>query len=285
MLRVARVLSLLALFSCQNKTSTPEARAAMAPPVAVMVDAGAPRDAVDGGVRWSLARPVPLHARTHPATEPLEGWLSTELGTPAVLYDEAGEQRASWLAVVSGSPDVMAFAHVSAADGGFSLGLVVNGEATIWTGSMPLPSTSRLNAFAIPSHRDEVFVCLSEDCSRGSKCSHGHLTERVRRCAWLAPACPGAPGVGLGQRFDRIDHKRKAIVAELFTELPRCTPREGPNPEWVAPRATDGVHPAWLWRGELEVAGCTEPTWTKVQEAQAATDGELTPLALPETCD
>jgi hypothetical protein len=286
MLRAARLASsLLLLQGCQDKTSTAPAEVRRVE-AGVVVAPVVKRETSDAGVSWALAASVPLTSSTRASTEPLDAWLISVLGTPAMLYDEAGEQKASWTATVAGAPEVTAFAHLAAADGGLFVGVSSNDQATLYAGAWLPLSTSRLMAFAIPAHRDEYIVCFTEDCSRGGKCSRAHLAERLRRCAWLAPECPGAPGAGL--HFDRIDHKKKALVAELFSAPVSCAPRDGASPQWWAVRGkVEGVSPTWLLRGELEVAGCAEPRWSKLLEAQAWSEqsNALESVVVPIRCE
>ena len=111
------------------------------------------------------------------------------------------------------------------------------------------------------------------------------MVDQVRRVgSWMVVlALSGALAACGGS-----DHKKKALVAELFSAPVSCAPRDGASPQWLALRGkVEGVSPTWLLRGELEVAGCTEPRWSKLLEAQAWSEqsNALESAALPIRCE
>ena len=231
-----------------------------------------------------LGPEAPLQVETFRVKQPLRRWLAQQFGAPV---GEFGERRTIRVKQVEGARALTAFVHLS--DEGVRLGLVdASGRATVWTAEYRAFTHTALVAFAVPGRPAEVLVCLAVDCSEPEGgCRKAQARERERQCAWLAPSCPGAPGVGLSGRFSRVERSGKALFAEVFSDQPICLHEGGPALRWVT--RTQGITswgPEWALRGELEPGACVAPTWRRLTELLMWTDepGGLVPARDLDPC-
>ncbi|MDP2270598.1 MAG: hypothetical protein Q8N23_37095 [Archangium sp.] len=207
----------------------------------------------------------PLQVETFRVKQPLRLWLAKKFGAPV---GEFGERRTIRVKQVEGARGLTAFVHLS--DEGVRLGLVdASGKATVWTAAYRAFTHTALVAFAVPGRPAEVLVCLAVDCSEPEEggCRKAQAGERERQCAWLAPSCPGAPGVGLSGRFSRVERSGKALFAEVFSDQPICLLEGQPALRWVRrSQYITSWGPEWAFRGELEPGECVAPTWRRLTE-------------------